>query len=731
MSQFGLNASTGRSDSAYLKGTSVSALKDDLLQRSRQGARTIREMDNRINLNWYMGRPWYRRLPDTARVIGLNPDRRQNFVYANMAFEVVRTLSGVMFYQPSMEAAPRTVDQEDVMRAHVARDIANASIENGKLGRAYRQVLTMANMCGHGWIKACWNPLAGQRNPVVRTQICGTCKGQGVIYQGPTVAACPTCRSQGTLYAPTGPVPAVPGYINKYLGLKPEGDVTYMAVHPDDVWTDPDAENPGESEELIHAIRMSPETAWRVYGEPMGIPFSVFENAPKANTLWSSYDTANYVGLMRPSETKYGTILEYYRRPTEKHPEGIFAVFAGEVELFSGPLPYLHDRQFTPLHYFPMYEVPGVYYPVSTLDLVMPMIVAFNDHLSAKHSRARVEAKLRMMYPVDSHMRVDDQTGHLVYKDRPGRNKPEPVALAPYSQAAESMQEVLVNFIERLSGATEITRGSAPDADSARALTFLEERALGPLKPIMADHSERLDGVIKYGLDLCRLFYSDGRMIRRTGETGGVEIMQFAVENVGEDTDVKIKTVRDVGRSRAAKMEELNEAFKLGAIDQQMYLRLSEFGDFGKVHDERRPHEDLAVLEQHMLESQGQMPSPTLYQNHQCHKEIHSKKLSAMQVRNPLDPNVPYMIQHIQQHTMLEAQEAVAVQMAQKQAAASYGMANAADPNAQPQAALDASTAANPQMETFNNAAPAPAGQAPAYQEAVDASAELAQPVQG
>ncbi len=721
----------GSRDEEYLQGADPRAMKESLLTRARQGARTVRELDNRINLNWYLGRPWYRRLPDTTRVIGLNPDRRQNFIYVNLAFDVVRALTGLMHYVPSAEAAPRTIDQEDIARAHVARDLLNACLENGGMNKAFMSVLNMCNIYGHGWMKVCWDPLAGQRNPIVSTQVCPQCQGQGAVQQNGILAACPQCSAQGTLYTPTGPIPGMPGYVNRYTGMKPEGDVRFIPIHPDDIWTDPDAQSPDEAEELAHVIRMSPETAWRTYGEHLGIPYEVFENAPRTDVAWSSYDTTNMVSLMRPSDQRYVSIVEYYRKPTEKHSQGVFAVFAGEVELSSGPLPYLHDEMFAPFFYFPMYATQGVYYPMSTLDVVLPLIVAFNDHLSAKHSRAKVSAKLRMMYPEQSRMRVDDQTGHLVYKALPGGAAPKEVALAPYPQDAESMQEVLKMFIEQLSGATEIARGQSQSADSARALTFLEERAMGPLKPVIADHTERLDKAMKYALDLCRLFYTDGRMVRRSGETSGVEVMSFRTENVGEATDVKIKAVRDVGRSRASKMEELNEAFKLGAIDQATYLRLSEFGEYGKVHEERRPHEDLAKLEQDMLLRDGMIPNPVKYQNHTCHKEVHGKKLASMQVRNPQDPLIPWLIQHMDVHTMLEAEEAVAVQMAQQQAAAQYGMAGASDPNAQPQASLDGAAAANPQMEPYNNAGPSPAGAAPAYQQSVEASAELASPPQG
>lgn len=724
---------TSNRDQGYLGDVDPRHMKESLLTRARQGARTVRELDNRINLNWVVGRPWYRRLPDTSRVIGLNPDRRQNFVYANLAFDVVRALTGLMHYSPSVEASPRSVDQEDVARAHVARDVAQASIENGRLSKAYRSVLDMNHTYGHAYIKVAWNPLAGQRTPLIHSVQCPQCQGQGMVMSAMGPAGCPQCTAQGQIYTPQGAIPAVPGVINSFKGLKPEGDVSYTPVHPDDVYTDPDAASPEEAEELAHLIRMSPESAWRTYGEPMGIPYEVFEGAPTTNTLWSSYDTANVVALMRPTSQRYIQVIEYYRKPTEKLPEGLFAVFLGDLELFSGPLPYLHDTQAFPFFYFPLYQMQGVYYPLATLDIVLPLIVAFNDHLSTKNARARLSAKLRMMYPVESQMKVDDTTGNLVYRDRPGRNKPETISLAPYPQDAQDMQTVLQSFIERLSGATEVARGESQNADSARALTFLEERAMGPLKPIISDHATRLDAVIKYGLDLCRLFYDDGRIIRRSGATSGVEMMAFRAENVGESTDIQIKSVRDVGRSRSALMTELNEAFKLGALDQATYLSLSEFGDMGKVHQERRVHEDIAMQENQMLVQQQQMPSPIKYQEHDVHMKIHGKKLAEMQIRNPQDPLIPYLVLHNDYHTQLKAQQQVELQMAQQQAMMSFGAANAADPNAQPASTVAAAQQAGPPVTGSEPVPPAPsaAGQAPAYGEAAAEARTYDQPRQG
>lgn len=728
-------------DEAYLKGLNTTLRQQDLLQRARQSPRMIREMDNWVNLNWYAGRPYFRRIPTSATVVGLNPDRRQNFVYANLAFDVVRTVAGVMFYEPMVEASPRTQDQEDIARAHVAAELANAAIDSAELGSAYGRVTQMCNLYGHAWIKAPWDPTAGFHHPLFNQTPCQTCAATGIVWMGPMPKACPTCGAEGVQPGQARP-PAPPGYISEFGGMKPEGDIAFTAVHPDDVYTDPDARSPGDAEELLHHIRMSPESAYRCYGEPLGIPFEVFQRAPLGNEMMGSYRTASAVVLMRPTNLKYISVREYYSKPSAEYPMGVFSVHLSDQEIWSGPLPYLQDsRQWHPFFYFPMYEADGMYYPQSTLDLVLPLIIAYNEHLSSKNARAKISAKLRMAYHEQTKMRMDDQTGHLIYGGRNNLPTPQPVQLAPYPQDAETMQTTLLEMVDRISAATEVLRGATQNADSARALTFLEEHAIGPLKPVIAKHARVLDSMVRWTVDLCRVFYDDGRLIRRLGKTGSQEAFEFRSENVGEATDVRLKTVRDVGRSRASKIDELTEALKNGGITPDQYQQYAEFGDVDGMYQDQRAHSDFAMMEDKMLQTQGMMPAPLKYQNHKLHKMVHAKELVSMQMRNPQDPLIPWIVQHMEGHTQLEAEEAVAPQMAQQMAMQNYGALNAANPQFQPaatqqQAAAQPSGGASPPpsgspVEPFSNEPPAAPGQSPAYSAVAEQARSYDAPAQG
>jgi hypothetical protein len=727
---------TPQRDEEYLKGENTSLMMQDLVSRSRQSPRALREMDNWVNLNWYAGRPYYRRIPTTATVVGLNPDRRQNFVYANLAFDVVRTISGVMFYEPTAEASPRTEDQEDIARAHVAADLANSIIDGCGLSEAYASVVNMCNIYGHGWIKAPWNPLAGSHRPIFNQKPCPTCRGTAVLYIQGAPKACPQCGAQGVVPAggPQAPV-AAPGFVSEFQGMKPEGNVDFQAVHPDDVYTDPDAKNPGEAEEVCHHMRMSPETAWRCYGEPLGIPYDVFSSAPSANSGQGAYRTSSAVVLMQPTNQRYISVREYYHKPSGQFPMGIFSVSLGEIEIYAGPLGYLHDsKAWHPLFYFPMYETDGMYYPQSTLDLILPLVITYNELLSAKNSRAKLNSRLRMMYAEQSRMRLDDQSGNVVYLHRNGMPQPSPIELAPYPQDAETLAQEIKANIDRISSATDVLRGSAQQgADSARALTFLEEHAVGPLKPIIARHAKVLDTVVKWAVDLCRIFYDDGRMIRLTGETGSQEVFEFRAEEVGESVDVQLKTVRDIGRSRASKLDEITEALKNGGINPEQFQQYAEYGDIDAMYNDRRSHADLAMMENKMLVTQGIMPAPLNYQDHKTHKSVHTKKLVAMQLRNPQDPMIPWLVQHMHGHTSLEAAEFIEPQMAQQAAMANFGAANASNPQFQPAqtqqqvSALPSGSAspppgAAPAAEPFSNQPPAAPGESAQYSQVAQAA---------
>lgn len=696
----------GLIDADYLRGESIRDLRDDILSRSRGGARATRELDNKVNMHWYLGQPWFRRMPESNRIVGLSPDQRSKYIHVNKTREVVRTIKGVMFYEPSVEASPRTIDAEDIARAQMASDVGNHIKVTGRLSRAYSQTLEMANIKGHGWIKVVYDPLAGSRRPTVTNETCPTCSGSGTLVGQDGPRACWNCAAQGLVPLPGGGM-AGAGYIEKYAGVTPEGDVRFIALDPDDVFPDPEAPTLDDGEVLVIRMRMSRSEAWQKYGRDNGFREEDFVGEASLDGDMSHLAATSNHAL--PSDQRYVNVWEVYQRPTEKHSDGIFGVCVGELEVVGGRLPYVHDSQHFPVFPFPMYETLGLLYPVSTVDLVLPLILAYNDHLSTLHARARLSAKLRFKVPRSARFEVDDKNGNVFYSPTPRGDKPEELNLGSAPQDNANIIQVLGEAIDSLSGSTDVVRGAFQTADSARAMAFLEERALGPLKPIIADHTERLERVLRFGIDLARLHYDDGRLIRLEGSSGAFESREFRVENVGEATDVKIAVVRNVGRSRATMMSELNEAADRKMVDPETYMRLSEFGDQGQIYKEKKLHIDHASMENQMLLRQGVIPAPTKGQRHDLHLTTHAQKLIELQMSDPNHPAIQALLQHIEFTEQMQAQQnaqqamlAQGVVDAAQPAAAAYGAMNAADGAAQPPPTADAAQAAGA-TEPFSN----------------------------
>lgn len=731
----------GQWNTQYLRGADPAKLRDDLMSRTRSNAsRSMRAIDNRVNYKWFRGNPYFIRLPSTTQVVGMDPARRRGFLFPNLIRDVVRTLTSVMTYDPDVDAFPQTSDPGDIIRAEMDQHVARAIIQEGALGRAQASVGEMVNLYGDGYIKVLWDPDLGSRRPIVHADVCPICSntaqqqtsygmpftgggpGSGIIYTAQGPQSCFFCEAQGMVATPQGEQQLPLGHIGKYVGTRADGDVSFVAVHPDDVFPDPDATTWEECEEVCHRIRMSPQRAWSRYGEALGIPEKFFRDMPA--DIFDERSSANTVMWTRPADTRYLVISEYYARPSEQHPEGLFVVSCGNQVIYADSLPYLHDKQWNPLFRFEMYKSEGEFYAQSTVDLILPLVLAYADQFSAGHFRAKESARMRWMIPDSSGLRSNNDTGHVHYRDQPGRAKPETVNLGPIPADASEMRQVILEMIDRISGAQDILRGSAGGAETGVAMSFLEERAVGPLRPIIQNHAKVLDDVIRYGTEMAKLQYEDGRLIRMRGESGAIQVKEFRVDDAGSGADVRLHAVKNVGRSRASQMAELNEAAAMQMVDKETYQRLAQFGDMQAQFDAVSPQRNMAVNEHDTLRTQGDMPMPLQTENHNVHIEEHSKEINSRKMRGPNDPAIGILLQHVEIHRQMQAKNDIQAQIYQQQAMAEFGAANAANPDFQPQQTQEATQEAGapsataspgqgtPPSEPFVNEMGAPGDQA-------------------
>jgi hypothetical protein len=363
-----------------------------------------------------------------------------------------------------------------------------------------------------------------------------------------------------------------------------------------------------------------------------------------------------------------------------------------------------------------MYQTEGYFHGQGTMDITLPLILAYADQFSAMHFRVKESARLRWSVPDSTGIRHNDETGNVHYKDKPSSPRPEPITLQSVPGDVSEMRDQLLMLIDRVSGASDVLRGQTGGADSGIAMSFMEERALGPMRPVIAQHARELDACIRYALEVAKLYYEDGRLIRMLGINGSMQVKEFRVEDNGISADVRLRAVKDVGRSRASRQQELNEAAANSMIDPETYRAMSQFGELHGVWKEEQPHRNLAELEHQTLYKTGDIQSPLPTELHRVHIDCHSKELVAIKSRDPNSPLIPIMLEHVAVHEQMAAEKQVQAQIYQQQAMQAIGNANAANPDFQPAATQDqlaqgaggeasSPAAASPSPEPFPNEA--------------------------
>lgn len=708
----------GLIDDAYLKGHSVYEMRTSLQARARGGGRALRQLDNIVNLQWFHGRPWYIRNQEANRLVGMPPAQRARYIHVNKAFPIVRTIKGTMFYKPEVESKPLTGDTQDKLRAYMKESLAKHVIEAGSIAKAYARIVDMCNIEGHGAMKVAYDPSAGRRQPLFGTQPCPKCQGSGIISGPTSIAPCDICGSEGLIATPQGYRGA--GEVQEYLGSRPEGEVKYKAISGNNLLVDPEAEDLDSVEEICERIRMPVSKAFERYGRALGFSYEEFESQAGSGTS----DEDNFYARVGqsyqlPLDEKYVKVYEYYQVPSDRFPEGVHGVTVGTIDVLGGKLPYAHDEQPHPYIFFPMYDVYGQLYPVATLDLAIPLIVALCDHMTTKHVRARMSSKLRFKVPRESRFEMNDANGNAYFSRTPGGDKPEEMRHSPAPSDLDDIIDFLDNFIDRLVGATDILSGNYPtDAlGNTRAMAFLEESASKPFRPIILDHAARMKRCMQYGCDLAAIHFDDGRMLQIAGPNGSQQVVEFRSENVTAMTDVELKSVRNIGQSRATMLAEADEALQRGAISVEEYRDIGQFGDMGELYVARKMHENRAKTENDMLLA-GMMPPPLKYQDHKIHLKVHAEKANELQDADPYHPLLPGLFMHMQETEFLLAQAQVEQEMLMQQAMMQYGAAEQANPaNHTPEA--QAAVAA---QEPFSANPSGPPGSQPGYQNAADAA---------
>lgn len=681
----------GLIDDEYVGKTDVRKLITEHMEAARGGDRHERDIKTYVNVRWFRNQPFYR-VSEAGRIQQIKPEHKGRYVRTNLMFESLRTVCGALAYQPRVEPFVKQYDRGDFARARMMSVIGNHVAQ--QMPRALSHAQTLTQLGGYCALKPLWDPDAGEVRPGTEAKPCPECQGSGVIQGQMGRVPCGTCSMQGLVVdEETGEERGVGEVVEETRG-KPIGNVTWQVVPPWQIFPDPDAPSLHESERVCQRVKMTPSRFWKLFGKAAGFTQDDFRADTGGDMDIGGAVIRGASGFNRQDERSFW-VYEFWKNPDEEHPDGLFCVMANDTVVIATPFPQGVPRH--PYFFLTSYELYDSLYPESTADIILPLCQVINDHVSAQHVRDRLSARLRFIAARGANLKVDEATGQIQWTHGPGIPRPEPASL-PASTAGMELVNWLWQVVKSHAAAADVMRGEASNGvDSGVAMAWAEDRSMRQLSDMIFGQAQTFEAAIRYAIDLFWMNADDGRKMRTAGIGGVYEVHEFDVAAVGEADDVRLVLTKDIGRSRASKVKEAQEALKLGAIDAQAYQRITDLGESAGLNRRWNMNANQANMEFETLKQTGWMPPPTEMQMHAAHLDQHAIQVIELQAEDPNHPLLPVLFEHVSSTKQMEAAEAYQDQMRMQQAAAQFGQVNAAQPNMQPQETQAAADAAFPQ----------------------------------
>lgn len=500
----------------------VAEIERDHKQRAE--ARRPFETQWRLNMNFYMGNQYCTAMP-TGEIADVERDYywQEREVFNHISSLVETRQAKLNTVRPSLSVRPFSSDDSDVKTAKSAAKILNSACEKLGVDRA----LTAGTM---------WS------------EICGTC-----FYYVGWDSAAGLELDRGVF----------------------EGDVRIDTVSPFEIYPDDiSAQEIKDCRSIIRARAVDVDEIRRLYGktvEPEKSDIIGFSSVAVGGGLTA----ASAVNKLSTGVSENSAVLiERYSAPTDKKPDGEYAVVANGVLLHYGVLPFINradGRRGMPFVKQVSLGGAGCFFGTSVVERSIPIQRAYNAVKNRKHEFLNRLA-LGVMAVEDGSVDIDnlEQEGIspgkiLVY--RQGATPPRMVDPGTVPSGFDAEENRLLNEFRQVSGVSEVMRSSeAISANmSGAALQLLIEQDDTRLS-LSAEHIRAAaKEIAEHILRLYKQFGSDARLSRIVGQNGEVELLRWSASDISSD-DVVFTTDNELLSTPAMRQNMMFELYKLGLL---------------------------------------------------------------------------------------------------------------------------------------------------------------------
>lgn len=571
-------------------------------------------------------------------------------------------------YSPTVIAD--SLDDGDKQSARAAQAVLRWFDRRKHVRKERRKVNWWIVVCGQAYVESFFDPQGG---PLIEVPELGP-DGQPVME--PALDDVGNLVVEPVVDPATGFETGTNPVMQPKMRQEPEGDVDFLVRSPFAIRRDPRFQDWRKLRYIFVEEVAAREEVLDRFGDLVPdleakVPQIQYQTMPWMPELVA--ETTDMMGLPRHRApvTDVVTLRRYYERPSKKHSQGRFVIYAGPVVLYKGPMP-TPDRDF-PVVPFAYMGRPWFFEGKSAVDAAKALQRLYNRIFSrfAEHL-VRLPAGW-LLVPVTSGIpkrSFTSETGSII-RYVPGGGKPEFVfppfgGLAWYDRFLIRLE---VSMEERMALPPAV-RGQMPKgARAAKMIELLQEAADAIQAPVLNDISDSWGIFYEKILLFVHKHFSVERMVGIIGEDKASESAEFKGEILPRDWHDRLAVRVEAGESLpSSKMMRIEFILTLakehgffGKPDDPDYAkRLGEALDIDAGFLKQDSDVDVSIAEDEdvRLLRGDDTVHVREYDDHLTHLRVHLQFMKRLVVSNKED-QADLILPHLQEHQTVVARLAV------------------------------------------------------------------------
>ena len=587
-----------------------------------QNDRKSLELAWRLNMNFMNGNQFSEiNLLGNVEDYGKQYFWQEREVYNQIAPIVETRLAKLGRVQAGVSIRPFSDDDNDVNIAKMSTSILKSIMEQNELNKIISKGCMWSEICGSSFYKIIWDSEKGN--------LIGQDKNGNKVYDGDIcITVCPPYE-----------------------------------IYPDNIT----ATSIEECNYILHAKAYSVNEIRNIWGvDIVGESIDVFSMDSSRTTGGLGY-ASNVTRLTSTKQDNACIVIEKYERPSKEFPNGRHIIIAGENLLHIGELPFKNEtngERGLPFVRQVAIENLTNFYGTSLIERLIPLQRAYNSVKNRKHEFLNRIA-MGVLAVEDGSVDIDNLEEEglspgkvLVY--RQGSNPPKMMDMGNVPNDFSYEESRLEDEFIRISGVSELMRFSQlpQNMTSGIAISLLQEQDDTRISISADSIRNAVKSIGQMILRLYKQFATDKRLIRISGENGGVQLQYFIGSELASD-DVVFDTDNALNETPASRRNMVLELIKMGLlqdengkIDSRTKLKILEmlgFGSWESARDIDECHYLKAIREN--LELRINDIQALEIDNHKLHIQEHTKAVVSENSDNEYKQK---LINHINEHKMLE-----------------------------------------------------------------------------